>query len=64
MIRDIQGRLNLESYEEARKEVIKMIDALVKGGVIKPVDWNTITLAEAEVIFEAVDANFRQGEKK
>ena len=64
MVRDIQGRLGLESYEEARKEVIKMIDALVKSGTIKPVDWNKITLAEAEVIFEAIEYNFRPGEKK
>ena len=64
MIRLIQGRLGLESYEEARTEVIKMIDALVKSGTIKPVDWNKLTLAEAEVIFEAVDMNFRPGEKK
>ncbi len=64
MIRLIQGRLGLESYEEARTEVVKMIDALVKSGTIKPVDWNKLTLAEAEVIFEAVDMNFRPGEKK
>ena len=64
MIRLIQSRLGLESYEEARTEVIKMIDALVKSGTIKPVDWNKLTLAEAEVIFEAVEMNFRPGEKK
>lgn len=64
MIRDIQGRLGLETYEEARTEVIKMIDSLVKSGTIKPVDWNKITLAEAEVIFEAIEYNFRPGEKK
>ena len=64
MVRDIQGRLGLETYEEARTEVIKMIDSLVKSGTIKPVDWNKITLAEAEVIFEAIEYNFRPGEKK
>ena len=64
MVRDIQERLGLETYEEARTEVIKMIDSLVKSGTIKPVDWNKITLAEAEVIFEAIEYNFRPGEKK
>ena len=64
MVRDIQGRLGLETYEEARTEVIKMIDALVKSGTVKPVDWNKITLAEAEVIFEAIEYNLHPGEKK
>ena len=64
MIRDTQERLGLASYEEARAKVFEMVNALVKSGTIKPVDWNKITLAEAEVIFEAIEYNFRPGEKK
>lgn len=63
MIRDTQERLGLASYEEARAKVFEMVDALVKSGAIKPVDWNKITLAEAEVVFEAIEYNFK-GDKK
>lgn len=63
MIRDTQERLGLSSYEEARAKVFEMVDALVKIGAIKPVDWNKITLAEAEVVFEAIEYNFK-GDKK
>lgn len=63
MIRDTQERLGLASYEEARVKVFEMVDALVKSGAIKPVDWNKITLAEAEVVFEAIEYNFK-GDKK
>jgi len=63
MIRDTQERLGLASYEEARAKVFEMVDALVKSGTIKPVDWNKITLAEAEVVFEAIEYNFK-GDKK
>lgn len=63
MIRDTQERLGLASYEEARAKVFEMVDALVKSGGIKPVDWNKITLAEAEVVFEAIEYNFK-GDKK
>ena len=63
MIRDTQERLGLASYEEARAKVFEMVNALVKSGTIKPVDWNKITLAEAEVVFEAIEYNFK-GDKK
>ena len=63
MIRDTQERLGLASYEEARAKVFEMVGALVKSGAIKPVDWNKITLAEAEVVFEAIEYNFK-GDKK
>ena len=63
MIRDIQSRKNFPNYESAREWVIaQAVPALVKSGAIKQIDWKNITLAEAEVVFEAIDENL--GDRK
>jgi len=63
-IRDVQAKMNLDDYETARKLVIAWVGALVKSGAVKPVDWNTIKLEEAEDLFDAIQKTFKPGEKE
>ena len=63
-IRDVQAKMNLDDYETARKLVIAWVGALVKSGSVKPVDWNTIKLEEAEDLFDAIQKTFKPGEKE
>lgn len=63
-IRDVQAKMNLDDYETARKLVVAWVSALVKSGAVKPVDWNTIKLEEAEDLFDAIQKTFKPGEKE
>ena len=63
-IREVQAKMNLDDYETARKLVIAWVSALVKSGAVKPVDWNTIKLEEAEDLFDAIQKTFKPGEKE
>ena len=63
-IREVQAKMNLDDYETARKMVIVWVSALVKSGAVKPVDWNTIKLEEAEDLFDAIQKTFKPGEKE
>ena len=63
-IREVQAKMNLDDYETARKLVIAWVGALVKSGAVKPVDWNTIKLEEAEDLFDAIQKTFKPGEKE
>ena len=63
-IREVQAKMNLDDYETARKLVVAWVSALVKSGAVKPVDWNTIKLEEAEDLFDAIQKTFKPGEKE
>ena len=63
-IREVQAKMNLDDYETARKLVIAWVGALVKSGAVKPVDWNTMKLEEAEDLFDAIQKTFKPGEKE
>ena len=63
-IRGIQQKMGLDSYETARGLVVAWVGALVKSGAVKPVDWNTVKLEEAEDLFDAIQKTFKPGEKK
>ena len=63
-IREVQAKMNLDDYETARKLVVAWVGALVKSGAVKPVDWNTIKLEEAEDLFDAIQKTFKPGEKE
>ena len=51
---DIQERVGLPSYQEARKQVFDFAAALVEGGAVLPFDWKTITMEEAKNLFTAI----------
>ena len=63
-IREIQAKMGLADYETARKLVVAWVSALVKSNAVKPVDWNTIKLSEAEDLFDAIEKTFKPGEKE
>ena len=63
-IREVQAKMNLDDYETARKLVVAWVSALVKSGAVKPVDWNTIKMEEAEDLFDAIQKTFKPGEKE
>ena len=56
-ISDYQERHGLKTYKEAREKVFKMADGLVKGKVIPPFTWATITLDQAKELFKAIKKN-------
>ena len=55
-ISDFQERHGLKTYKEARESVFKMSNALIKGKVIQPFTWQTITLDQAKDLFKAIKA--------
>ena len=55
---DIQERMKLDSYTEARTMVFGWVDVLVESGAIKPVDWKTITMKQAKEVFDAIRKTF------
>ena len=55
---DIQERLNLKTYEEARKKVFEWGDDLMKSGTVEKFDWKTITEAQAKSLFAAIRSTF------
>lgn len=61
-ISDIQEKMGLKTYQEARAQVMAWVDELVKGGAINPVNWVIISLTEAKAVFEAIRKTFKPGE--
>jgi len=61
-IADIQERLNLPSYEEARKQVFAWGDALMASGAVEKFDWKLITEAQAKSLFKAIRETFKPGD--
>ena len=53
-ISDIQERMNLKTYQEARKRVFDFADTLITSGAIQAFDWKTITMNEAKNLFKAI----------
>ena len=51
---DVQERLKLKSYDEARKMVFGWGDELMKSGAVETFDWKTITEAQAKNLFTAI----------
>lgn len=54
---DIQKRLKLGTYEEARKYVFMVGDTLMKSGAIDKFVWATITDEQAKNLFTAIKKN-------
>ena len=61
-IADMQEKLKIKAYPEAKKQVLDCAAKLVKSGALKPFDWNTVTRAEAENILKAVRQILIEGE--
>ena len=56
-ISDIQEKLHVKTYEEARTMVFAWGDELMKSGAIDKFDWKNITEAQAKALFKAIRAN-------
>ena len=53
-ITDIQNKLKIKGYTEARQKVLDCAAELVRSGALQQFDWKKITMAEAENIFKAI----------
>ena len=51
---DIQERLQIKMYIDARTKVFAMAEELVKNGTVPAFDWVTITMDEAKNLFTAI----------
>ena len=61
-ITDIQMKLRLKTYDEAKTKFNEAVTALVNGGVLAPVDWKRISMEDAHNIVSAVKANIITGD--
>lgn len=57
-IADIQEKLNIPTYEEARKKVFGWGDELIKSGTVEKFEWISITEEQAKKLFSAIRSNF------
>lgn len=64
MIAEVQEKLRLKTYEDAKTQVVAWINALVKSGAIPAVNLKTISVDEAVNAFQAIKETFHPGEKK
>ena len=63
-VEEIQKKMKLASYDDAKKQVTAWVNALVKSGAIPPVNWYSMTIDEAVNAFQAINETFKPGEKK
>lgn len=61
-ISDIQEKLKLKTYDEARKKVFEWGDDLMKSGSIERFEWVNITEEQAKNLFEAIRKTFFKGD--
>ena len=61
-ISDIQELMKKKTYVEARQLVMEWTGSLVSSGVIKPVEWKSITMDEAKALFSAIRKTFVPGD--
>ena len=59
---DIQERMNIPTYQEARTMVFGWVDELVKGKALEPVHWPSITMEQAKNVFSAIRKTFIPGD--
>lgn len=53
-IAGIQEQVGLESYQEAKRQILDFAKALVEGGAVPAFSWKTITMDEAKNLFNAI----------
>ena len=63
-ITEIQNKMNLRTYEEARRMVVGWVSSLVQSGVVEQVNWSNVSMDEAKNLFNAIEANFHPGDHK
>lgn len=61
-ISDIQERLKLKTYDEARKQVFAWGDELMASGAVDKFAWVSITEEQAKALFKAIRATFLPGD--
>ena len=57
-ISDVQEKMKLDSYEEARKLVFGWGDTLMESGAVEKFVWANITEEQAKALFKAIRATF------
>ena len=57
-IADIQEKLNLKTYDEARKQVFAWGDQLKASGAVDKFEWVSITEEQAKSLFKAIRVTF------
>ena len=53
-IAGIQEQVGLESYQEAKRQILDFAKALVESGAVPAFSWKTITMDEAKNLFNAI----------
>lgn len=61
-ITDIQEKLGMKTYKEAREKVFKWGDELMKSGAIEKFVWASITVEQAKNLFETIRTVYDLGE--
>lgn len=61
-ISDIQEKLKLNTYDDARKKVFAWGDELMASGAIEKFEWLNITQEQAKNLFEAIRKTYKPGE--
>lgn len=61
-ISDIQEKLGLTKYDDARKKVFAWGDELMKSGAIERFEWVNITEDQAKNLFKAIRETYKPGE--
>lgn len=61
-ISDIQERLKLKTYDEARKQVFAWGDDLMNSGAVEKFEWVSITPDQAKALFKAIRNTFLPGD--
>ena len=57
-ISDVQEKLKLQTYEEARKKVFAWGDELMKSGSVESFEWVSITEEQAKSLFAAIKKTY------
>ena len=61
-IGNVQAFLGLKTYTEAKKKVLEIAQALVDGGAVRPFDWKTINMVEAQNLFSSIRKTIPDGD--
>ena len=61
-VEDIREKMGIDTYINAKLQVVSWVDSLVKSKAIAKVDWKNITMEQAHDVFAAIRKTFKPGE--
>ena len=61
-VEDIRSKMGIDTYINAKLQVVSWVDSLVKSKVIPKVDWKAITMEQAHDVFDAIRKTYKPGE--